>query len=204
MSKKIAVCEGYATLFSQLCTELNIKSKIVTGSAKTKTSDIGKRFNASHAWNIVEIDNKKYLIDATWGVDKTKNNGIDYKYFLTLPKYFILKHYPNNYKDALLDKPISKEKYLNNPLYYGYYFDVISPKLGTLIKSKSKLVKFVFKSKKKISNVSISVKKQFLDIDIVKNDDTLEFEVDLSKHPSAKELIIFFDNKAAIAYKLKN
>ena len=75
---------------------LNIKSKIITGNAKTLVKDIGKRYHSNHAWNIVIIENKAYLIDATWGAGTYNTHfekKVNYFYFLTDPSLFIKKHY---------------------------------------------------------------------------------------------------------------
>ncbi len=84
VSKGVAVCEGYSTLFTEVCTALGITSKTVSGASKTTFRDIGKRFHTDHAWNIVEIDKKPYLVDVTWGAGtygKRFHKGLDNSFF---------------------------------------------------------------------------------------------------------------------------
>ena len=57
---KTAVCQGYASLFYRLALECGLRSRVVSG---TGINVDGKE---DHGWNIVEIDNKYYYVDATW------------------------------------------------------------------------------------------------------------------------------------------
>ncbi len=77
LSKKKAICEGYATLFYELCRLNNIKCEVVIGYAdetfgyktgKNKIVRYKKRkdFKTNHAWNKVFINNQWYYLDATW------------------------------------------------------------------------------------------------------------------------------------------
>jgi len=70
---KTAVCQGYANLFYRLTKEVGIDARIMKGNAVTvATSEPGP-----HAWNIVKVDGKYYLLDATWDAGKD-----EYDYFL--------------------------------------------------------------------------------------------------------------------------
>ncbi|MBQ3192467.1 MAG: leucine-rich repeat protein [Oscillospiraceae bacterium] len=50
-----AVCQGYATLMYRMMLEAGIDCRVITG-------DAGER----HAWNIVELEEEYYNMDATW------------------------------------------------------------------------------------------------------------------------------------------
>ena len=54
---KLAVCEGYTKAFQYLC--------YLAGINSTQVSGIGN--GGPHMWNMVEIDNKWYHTDVTWG-----------------------------------------------------------------------------------------------------------------------------------------
>jgi transglutaminase-like putative cysteine protease len=72
------VCNGYATSVKYLCDKLGVKSIYVAGSGL----DENNRWQ-SHAWNMVNINNKWYAVDATWGDKKIEGDGIvfsDYMY----------------------------------------------------------------------------------------------------------------------------
>ena len=54
-----ALCQGYAVLCYRLLKELNVDTRVVTGT----TSVLGQ--DMKHAWNIVRIDDKYYNLDIT-------------------------------------------------------------------------------------------------------------------------------------------
>ncbi len=87
----VAVCQGYSQLFYRLMKESGIDCRIISG-----TSD-----NENHAWNIVKLDDKYYLMDVTWDSSLGGNSMI---YFLRgskdfdviLPDYTHIPVYQNN------------------------------------------------------------------------------------------------------------
>lgn len=72
-----AVCQGYADLFNRLAREAGLNSIVTVGELK--------RGNKSepHAWNVVEIDNVWYHVDATAG---DSIGDLRYIYFM-IPYY---------------------------------------------------------------------------------------------------------------------
>lgn len=64
---KTSVCQGYATLFYRLALEYGIDARIIAGVSNEER----------HAWNIVKLDGKYYLLDATWDAGEET-----YSYFL--------------------------------------------------------------------------------------------------------------------------
>lgn len=69
--EKKAVCDGIADAYKYICNCCNLECMIIDGYI----DDISKQLY--HAWNIVKIDNKWYLVDATWDIDKNES-----EYFL--------------------------------------------------------------------------------------------------------------------------
>jgi len=65
------VCEGYSMLFSKMISSLGYNNMIIRG----KIDGVG------HSWNLIELDNKWYHVDATWG-DSDSEENLE-KYFLT-------------------------------------------------------------------------------------------------------------------------
>jgi len=123
LTKRKAVCEGYSTLFKALCDNVEIKCYIIQGYSKGYGfNPRGKFTNTDHAWNIVFINNKWYLIDATWGSgyinDKRKlvKKFTDY-FFLTSPDKFIYTHLPSNPMWQLLDCPLSINDFRKDSLF---------------------------------------------------------------------------------------
>ncbi|WP_434336280.1 MAG6410 family transglutaminase-related lipoprotein [Mycoplasma capricolum] len=75
---KNTVCTGYAKAFKMIMDELNIPSRIITGTARFgNLTGRGSR----HAWNMVEIDGKWYHVDPT--SDRVeKGQKQEYRFFL--------------------------------------------------------------------------------------------------------------------------
>lgn len=71
-----SVCQGYAKAMQYLLEQLGVKSTIVIG--RTNTGE-------GHAWNLVNIDNAYYYLDATWGDASYTAGGEAYSSELTLP-----------------------------------------------------------------------------------------------------------------------
>ncbi len=69
-----AICEGYSRAVQILLDELDIDNYLVVGDGESN----GKA--EPHMWNVVEIDNMNYYLDATWN-DSGTDNSIVYFYF---------------------------------------------------------------------------------------------------------------------------
>lgn len=70
----LAVCEGYAALFTNLATYAGLESIVISGHGKgfgyepLAAGAPLPPFKAGHAWNAVKIDNGEWkLVDACWG-----------------------------------------------------------------------------------------------------------------------------------------
>lgn len=87
---KKAICIGYAKLFRELCKMSNIKSYVVEGIVKDKNGFLERE---GHAWNVVQIYENYYLLDATWGAGDAV---FAQNYFLTTPSVFSQNHLPND------------------------------------------------------------------------------------------------------------
>lgn len=98
VSRKKAVCIGYAKLIKRLCFEQNIPSVVIEGYVK-EGRGIAKD---EHAWNAVKINNNWYLLDATWGADNAFAAKL---YLLTPPDIFIKNHLPHDPLWQLLPEP---------------------------------------------------------------------------------------------------
>lgn len=68
-----AVCQGYAVLFYRLALECGIDARVIAGKGYG-----GSKWE-DHAWNIVELGGKYYLLDATWD---DKASPTNYGWFL--------------------------------------------------------------------------------------------------------------------------
>ena len=93
---KTSVCQGYATLFYRLALEVGIDTRIITGLAGTSELDY-------HSWNIVKLNNKYYLLDATW------DEGT-YEYSWFLKSY---DDFPYHYEDTAYTYPLADSSYVH-------------------------------------------------------------------------------------------
>lgn len=76
LKNKTAVCQGYATLLYKMLKEAGV------GGVRVVTNDIN-HVQEGHSWNIINIGDLYYNVDATWDANYNYGNGnIDYKYFL--------------------------------------------------------------------------------------------------------------------------
>lgn len=73
LQKKQCVCQGYAVAFYRLALSAGIDSRVIFGTAS----------GGGHAWNIVKLNGKYYLLDSTWDAGQS-----EYKYFLKSEKDF--------------------------------------------------------------------------------------------------------------------
>lgn len=128
--RKLGVCAGYATLAVEIGKLMGLNIVEVRGIAKGYEYSNDNKSN--HAWNIVSIDNRKILFDATWGSGYGENvNGKlvstqEYKpYWFNVPSHeFILSHYPENEADQCLDKPISRQQFRDLPQICNLIFSL--------------------------------------------------------------------------------
>ncbi len=116
LKKQKAICWGYSKAFQQMCSLVNIPCETVVGYSKSLPKGVGKMEEEDHAWNVVQIDEKWYVMDITWASGTL--NQSDYftqtyqtSYFLTPPELFILNHFPTDPMWQLLNCPISKEDF---------------------------------------------------------------------------------------------
>ncbi len=87
------VCEGIANLFTDVAVRMGLESAVVTGRASGARQE-------RHAWNAVKIGGK-------WGlVDITRHT------FLASPQEFLARHFPDDPRWQLMDKPLTYEEWL--------------------------------------------------------------------------------------------
>lgn len=209
VQKGIAVCEGYAMLFERLCELQGISNYLVRGDIKTNFNDIGRPFKRVHMWNVVIIDAHPYLIDATWGAGRYQGKFIkepSYFYYKTPPELFAKTHYPQLEEDAFLSKPFSKEEFAALPLLIEPNLkmeDLQEPKLGVISSVDSDgMINFSVKNATpKAVAYSYSYGKDKKPVEVTLADNTLQFDIPIEL--GGDKLLIFFDDKPALGYKVK-
>lgn len=107
-----ANCQGYASSMSYLLEQVGIKSEIVESS------------QMNHVWNLVEIDDKYYNLDATFD-DPTPNkfSFVSHKYFLLSD--VAIKTYPN----ISIHYGYNAYHSASSKIYDDSYFKTINTKL---------------------------------------------------------------------------
>ncbi|MDH7913098.1 transglutaminase domain-containing protein [Winogradskyella sp. SYSU M77433] len=165
LKDKKTMCTGYAYLIKELCFIANIECKIIEGYARSFETNVEKLEYVNHSWNVVKLNNKWYLSDATWSSGYMLNGYFfikDYNdgYFLTEPILFAKNHFPVHEKWFLNDSLI-KNKFEAEPIVYGETFKhQIIPKtpkkLYTSIPKNEEVV-FTFQSLEKIEDKDISL-----------------------------------------------
>ncbi len=105
----LAVCEGYAGLFTAIATTAGLESVVVGGHGKgfgfstlPPDAPIPAEYS-THAWNAVKIDNGEWkLTDCCWGAGNVNGKGQPYnkhfspRFFTMSNDEFGLRHFPTN------------------------------------------------------------------------------------------------------------
>ena len=204
-----SVCEGYAQSFKKICDLLNIEAVVIKGYARNSTGEIGSIPQTSnHAWNAVKVNNKWQLVDATWAAGYAINNQwkkhyTEYYYFPN-PIELLRTHYPESTAWQLLQKPISKTTFANQPIIGQGFFSksllLISPNKGTLTSTKIE-----FKIKNLTSNLVVGYlfkgQKYGQRAKTIIENKIGSFSIDL-KGKRNSELYIFIDSEIALEYKI--
>ncbi len=88
-----AVCEGLANLFTAVAERMDLESVVITGRASGARQE-------RHAWNAVKID-------GNWGlVDITRHT------FLATPQEFLARHFPDDPRWQLIERPLTYDEWL--------------------------------------------------------------------------------------------
>ncbi|KAM4621911.1 lim and transglutaminase domain protein ltd-1-like [Polymixia lowei] len=141
-----AVCCGYSSVYLQMCREVGIECREVSGHGKGIGYSQGQSYQnskSSHMWNAVRLGGHWYPLDACWGsgrVDldnKTFIKRYDDFYFLTDPEEFINSHCPDEPEWQLLDSPVPLEEFerrvLRTSEFYRLGLTLLHPKHFLLV-----------------------------------------------------------------------
>lgn len=135
----LAVCEGYAGLFTNLATHAGLESRVIVGHGKgygysplVQGAPLPP-FEAGHAWNVVRIDNGEWkLIDACWGAGCVNGENEPYlrrfapERFTQSNEKFGLDHFPQDKTGFYLPggRTMTWEEYIQiNPKTWPYPFE---------------------------------------------------------------------------------
>jgi len=128
-----AVCQGYSDVFKMICDALQIECIVVTGFARGYSRNLFSDEDTSdsnHAWNIVIIDGKSFLIDSTWNAGYVNGRNFQARYETSYlfadPSFFIYNHFPINRSHQLLNPPLSSQDFTNLPYLEPRFFQAIN------------------------------------------------------------------------------
>lgn len=168
LKKKRTICTGYAFIVKQLAELANIECEIVNGYGRTSSLSKKDLSIPNHSWNIVKLNNKWYLCDATWasGVQNPETMNFEFLYndgfFLSNPELFAINHLPENQKWLLTANTYQNfDSFLNNPILYNdayiYLTKHVTPsKLHHEIKLNAE-ISFTYLLKKQLNKEDISL-----------------------------------------------
>jgi transglutaminase/protease-like cytokinesis protein 3 len=189
--QKKTMCTGYAYLIKELSFLVDIESEIVDGYGRTTTTNVDNLDLTNHSWNVVKLNNKWYLVDATWSSGYFDDYNVfvnDYNdgYFLTDPILFAKSHYPLE-KKWLLNESLDNTMFTTSPMVYGetYKHNImpISPNEMHLSSTRHAEIEFSFKSSQNIDLNKVSLmqymgikEKRFKIYDLKKEDNLITFK----------------------------
>lgn len=169
LTKKKAICDGYARLFTEMCKIAGVRCDKISGNVKQEPYQIGSAAGPSHAWNAVWIDSTYYLMDATWAAgfsEKDENTGkvgpfqkrFDDYYWCTPPEDFYHDHYPRD-TNWVVAANVPKEKYINTPyIETGHMkkLHIIAPETGYIHPCKGDTIRFDIRYTKRFEKLQIN------------------------------------------------
>ena len=120
LSRRTAVCAGYARLYEALASRMGLEVQVIPGLARGTREE-------SHAWNAVKLSGRWRLLDPTWGAGVVDDQGTYHKrfndhYFLTAPDEFVADHFPDDRQWQLISSPITLQQFTRQPRRTSYFF----------------------------------------------------------------------------------
>ncbi|RUT78225.1 transglutaminase domain-containing protein [Ancylomarina longa] len=215
LHKRKALCEGYATLYQEVCQLMHLQCELVTGTARRSVADIGNTsLSSNHTWNAVKVNQKWLLVDATWAAGSVDFSRMiftrDYAsaYFASKPVEFAMKHYPDNPKWLLTKEKIDKISFAQQPMLYpafmGKNIELLSPTKGIQHIENGETLAFKMLNLPENTSVAYHFKKEKYGqhLQIYRNKDSTIFTI-RPQFKGKDELIIYFNNEPALGYQIQ-
>jgi hypothetical protein len=125
-----SICDGYAHLFTLMCTMAGIRSQVVVGYGRgygyDPFTEDSQPYKANHAWNAVIVNGGWYLVDTTWdagGGDAAAAFTFKWQYstgfLFTPPEVFLCTHFPDDPRWQLVDQPLDLAQLRSEPVLWG-------------------------------------------------------------------------------------
>lgn len=206
----MGICEGYSSLFVDLCKKMGIEAVIVPGTSRNHHTQIGKLPTASdHAWNAVKVDGSWQLLDLAWAAGVVDAATGKFRrvfndvYFFTDPDKFFLNHFPDEKKWLLTNR--SPQDFASQPYFYPTYirsgYKIDADMMGTIELPPNAGLQFTIENLKPEDRVYyITSRDNVLDRLRVSRDNKVMI------YPSAKlsgYLTLFINEKPVVSYKIE-
>jgi hypothetical protein len=132
-----AVCSGYSRVFQAMADTAGIPCVTVSGYVKNQRGSRGLSQDNSHAWNLVQILGRWYIVDTTFDAGYVKDWVFIKKYstdnLFIDPARSIYSRFPKESWQQLLALPLSGQEFLSLPdlesdfFTYGLMFAAPAP-----------------------------------------------------------------------------
>lgn len=120
LKTRLAVCQGYSELLSQLIKECGFNSVVIAGY--TKQQD-GSFAILAHAWVAAEIDKSWYLFDPTWAAgtvnDFVFTRRFSLQYYKLTPQQMIADHMPFDQLYQFSNYPLQYDDFNNGKIVFN-------------------------------------------------------------------------------------
>ncbi|HWR12328.1 MAG TPA: transglutaminase domain-containing protein [Rectinemataceae bacterium] len=126
MNSRKAVCSGYSRVFQAMAEQAGFSCVTVSGYTKNQSGPRGLTAGNSHAWNIVQINGGRYIVDTTFDAGHVKDWTFIRRYstdnLFVDPLISLYARYPKQDEQQLVARPISPEEFLNSPDVENAFF----------------------------------------------------------------------------------
>ncbi len=126
MNSRKAVCSGYSRVFQAMAEQASFSCVTVSGFTKNQVGPRGLTAGNSHAWNIVQINGGRYIVDTTFDSGHVKDWLFIKRYstdnLFVDPQVSLYMRYPKQEEQQLVTRPISPEEFLNSPDVENAFF----------------------------------------------------------------------------------
>ena len=126
LRRRKGVCENFAAIFNDVAIKSGLKSYVIDGYTKQG----GEVDKVGHNWCAININNKWYLTDPTWG----SGSNVKTKYFLTEPSEFIENHMPFDPLWQCLDYPVTHQQFNSGSVSRGKSFFNYADSINSYLK----------------------------------------------------------------------
>jgi hypothetical protein len=131
LQHRVAICQGYADLFTALATRMKLAAHTVSGYAKLNNSQplppmLGT--DGGHAWNVYRAAGTLHIADACWGAGVVSDDYQQFTYgfnpfwYDTPPEQAIFLHLPADDSWQLLPAPVASTVFRQWPIVEDDWF----------------------------------------------------------------------------------